>query len=90
MTHHPSCGRCPGCLYRNARRDARAFPMFVVYDHPLDHPEHVVMRMWLTDRPTLAAWTYDELDEARQAVPRGLVRLPRAPEDDAKIVEVWL
>ena len=71
-------------------------PMWVVYDHPLDMPDRFVARRWLTlpnNRPTQEVLTADKLDDLRYAIQRampGAVRLDRSPDDDAKIMEVWL
>tara|TARA_R110002095_G_scaffold4257_1_gene11511 strand:- start:3724 stop:3987 length:264 start_codon:yes stop_codon:yes gene_type:complete len=35
-------------------------------------------------------WTGKSLDEVRQKIPEGLFCLPRFPEDDPNIIEVWL
>lgn len=32
----------------------------------------------------------DTLEEGREAIPLGLCRMPRHPEDDVAIVEVWI
>jgi hypothetical protein len=68
-------------------------PMFTVYDSPLDHPGKFVVRLFRTipvAQPTHFAEVFDTLEQARQFIPPGLVCLTRAPQDDAKIVEVWL
>lgn len=67
---------------------------WVIYAHPRDYPAHYVMRRWdvrgsvliATDEMALAG----SLEDIRKAVPPGLYRLPRFPEDDACIVEVWV
>lgn len=64
--------------------------MFVVYDHPLDYPGHFVVRRWSGDQPTENFAVARTIEEARAHVPMGLHRLPRQPDDDAAIVEVWL
>lgn len=71
--------------------DALAF--FVIFDRPLDFPQHFVVRRQFATRgcvvndvvPRLAA----SLEEARQLVPPGLYRQPRQDGDDAFIVETW-
>jgi hypothetical protein len=69
--------------------------IFTVYHNPLDYPGKFVVRRSVvsagrvvTDRDPLAVvWS---LEQARAAIPRGLTRLPRMPEDEIQIVEVWL
>lgn len=79
-----------------------AFPklgvhLFVVYDHPIDHPNHVVIREqficphghWhVSEHANL----YISLEAAREFIhscPMRLVRIPRHRLDDPKIVETW-
>lgn len=67
--------------------------MFVIYDHPKDHPDCYVVRRWAyaprfvaTNEAKLAT----TLERAREHVPRGHCRVPRSPGDDPVIVESWL
>lgn len=71
--------------------------MWTVYYSPADYPGEWVVRPWRIDsrrdapepgRAILAL----SLDEARSVIPiqrHGLVRFPRADDDDAAIVETW-
>ena len=80
-----------GFAYRRVRRVyEHALPIFVVFDRPLDRPDKIVVRLFLNDRPTNLAWFFATVDEARGAMPLGLTTIPRAAQDDAKIVECWL
>lgn len=67
---------------------------WTIYDHPLDHPEHFVAREWRIGpgvaEPTDVIVLCDTLEEARDAVPPGLVCLQRHPMDDPVIIETWL
>lgn len=67
-------------------------PIWVIYDHPRDDPEHFVVRRWygLVKEETAAA--FSTLPEAREhiALEGGSVRLSRAEEDDPVILETWL
>jgi hypothetical protein len=68
-------------------------PMWVVYDHPRDYPYHYVARMHLTlpgPKPTDHIILAKDLDALRDDLPPGLTRLARQPDDDPKIIEVWL
>jgi hypothetical protein len=72
-----------------------ALSIWVVYDHPTDWPDWFVARRHVAYGPE-AGPTADmildrDLDHLRQDMEqRGLFRLHRFPEDDAKIVETWL
>lgn len=69
--------------------------MWTIYDHPADHPDAFVARLWEVDGSgfkagSIVIWSAD-LEEMRAAMrSRGLTVLPRNPEDDAVIVETWL
>jgi hypothetical protein len=65
------------------------FRFYVVFDHPIDHPNHFVVRIFLDDKPTTSFELATTLNEARAKMPKGLYCLPRDPQDDPKIVESW-
>lgn len=65
-------------------------PMFVLYDHPKDFPDKIVVRVWDMDRPTNIAWLADTLEEARAAMPVHFTRMPRAKTDDDVIIETYV
>lgn len=78
-------------------RSRRGVRMWTVFDHPLDFPEHWVVRPGraLPDRyvPAPRAWPFDTLDEAREflaSLPDGLTRIQGRDPHDAKIREVWM
>ena len=65
--------------------------MWVIYDHPADHPDCFVARLWEGDRPTSQKQFAKNLDELRAAMrSRGRTCLPRHKSDDPVIVESWL
>jgi len=69
--------------------------MWTVYDHPRDFPTEYVARMFEVDaagaRPTAMVLASISLDLLRdELAARGLTPLTRSPDDDPKIVEVWL
>lgn len=67
--------------------------MYVIYDHPLDHPDKFVTRKFLVNdqpRPTKEFLLHDTLANARLALPRGLWKFPRDANDEPQIVESWL
>jgi len=70
--------------------------LWVVYDHPADYPDDVVVRRWQVGREEAPVRTsvvecYPDLEAARDALEqRGLVCVPRSAPDDPVIVESWL
>ncbi|MHB9044371.1 MAG: hypothetical protein ACYC35_00375 [Pirellulales bacterium] len=69
--------------------------LYVVYHNPLDFPGKYVIRRQTAGRGviTIAAEPLAiglGINQVRAALPAGLVRLERAPEDDPCIVEVWI
>jgi hypothetical protein len=69
--------------------------MWVIYNHPKDHPDSYVARRWEVGAAGQVA-THDLLECDRLEGLRyvlqgyGLTCLTRSPGDDAKIVETWL
>lgn len=69
--------------------------MWTVYDHPADFPDCFVARRWrvTADGPQAMSQviTSGDLDLLRREMAgMGLTVLNRSPDDDPKIVEVWL
>lgn len=67
-------------------------PMWVVYDHPADYPDHFVVRLWYGLTREEAATPCGNLVEAREyiATQGGCVPFGRYDEDDPVILEFWL
>lgn len=68
-------------------------PMWVVYDSPSDYPGYWVARLHLSlpqPQATDCVLTALTLDTLHWLLPAGLTRLPRQPDDDPAIFEVWL
>lgn len=66
--------------------------IWVIYDHPSDDPTHYVVRPWTVEGEVIASFaarSFDTLEEARAALPSGLVLSPMH-EPDPAIAEVWL
>jgi hypothetical protein len=65
-----------------------------VYERPADHPEGCAVQKILVEADGLlpAEWQFFRtLHEARAALARrGLIRVPRAQEDDPALLECWL
>lgn len=71
--------------------DHYTFSLWTVYDHPRDYPNQFVARRFDVDQPTSDVFVADDLETLREILAaEGLTRLARDPDDDAKIVEVWL
>ncbi len=69
--------------------------VWVVYDHPRDFPDHIVVRRQFAMRngevmTAAVGGLYDDIDAAREDLPYGLCCLPRYPDDDPVIVETWI
>ena len=68
--------------------------LWTVYDHPPDHPDHCAVRKILVEDDGLSPsdWSlFSSVEEARLALARrGLIRVPRAEQDDPALVETWL
>jgi len=74
--------------------DRHLAPMWVIYDHPRDHPRDFVARRWVSlpsprfTHDVRVAPTLDELRDLIQV--EYMHRLERSPLDEPQIVEVWL
>jgi hypothetical protein len=68
--------------------------IWTVYEWPDDYPDGYVARLFLVGKdrngPTTQAFYGPTLQSVRDQLPPGLARLPREPNDEAQIVEVWL
>lgn len=64
--------------------------LWTIYDKPDDFPGGFVARKWLLDQPTSELLQNQTLEGIRAMLPHGLMCLPRAPEDDPRIVETWI
>jgi hypothetical protein len=68
--------------------------IWTVYDHPRDYPDSFVARRSEVTggvvRLTTDMFVADTLGELRALLPPGLHCLPRYPDDQPHIVEVWL
>jgi len=64
--------------------------IWTVYDSPIDLPGRFVARKWVLEKPTNELRQDQTLEGLRNKLPPGLTRLPRATQDDPKIVETWI
>ncbi len=68
--------------------------IYVMYDHPRDYPNEVVVRRWTVAGAAAVAGPIvargPTIASVRAQLPRPLYRLDSFAEDDPKIAEVWL
>lgn len=69
-------------------------PMWVLYDHPNDAPDHFVARLWHSlplPEPTAIAVRDPDVEVIRAAFQElGFHKLDRSPDDEPHIMESWL
>ena len=75
--------------YEKSAKQAR-IPLICIYDHPTDYPDKFIARLWDCSAPTNIIATADTLEELRAKIPDCMVKLDRHPQDDPRIVEVWI
>lgn len=67
---------------------------YTIYFSPDDKPGAFVVRRFLlangASTPTADVRVCGSLEEAREAVPGGLICFARSPEDQPSVVETWL
>jgi len=68
--------------------NSEVFVAWAIYDHPKDYPNHFVLRRWEWTTPDEDCQLFDTLEEARAAVPPGLVRF--VGDSNPVIVETWI
>jgi hypothetical protein len=82
--------------WKRTAADNAPMKCYTIYDHPLDFPDHFVVRAWLIvhgmsePQATEEHYLCDTLNEARERVPDGLVCFQRNDDDDPKVVETWV
>ena len=64
--------------------------LWVIYKDPLDAPDKYVVRCWVGQTPAKACFIDDTLEGVRAVIPKGLTNIGRFPNDDPKILEVWI
>jgi hypothetical protein len=69
--------------------------MYVIYERPLDYPDHYVVRRWAVFLGDLSPDAAPHavtltLEAARASIPHGMVALPRNADDEPQIVESWI
>jgi hypothetical protein len=73
--------------------DYMTLQMWTVYEHPLDHPDGYVARLFNVGRDGAVATDEvimgDTLQAVRSQIPQGLFCMVRSPDDEPQIVETW-
>lgn len=64
--------------------------LWTIYKHPKDYPDKFIARKFILDKPTDDIRIGNTLEEVRDMLPPGLIRLDRDFTDDIVIVETWL
>jgi hypothetical protein len=65
--------------------------MWTVYERPTDYPNEFVARRFLGEAPTAELERADTLEELQERLSeKGLTWMDRSPNDDPRIVGVWL
>jgi len=65
--------------------------MWIIFDHPLDFPDHFIAREFSLDKPTDHYRVENDLDTLRHYfIEAGLICFERDANDDPVIVETWL
>lgn len=71
-----------------------ALVIYTIYDHPSDYPDNFVVRRWSVVggnvKPDDSCILANSLEEARSGFNPGMTRIPRLPQDDQVIVELWI
>lgn len=83
-------------IYKFNKRKNYMFPLFVIYENPIDFPGKCVVRLWQINRKadipiaTRYCTVKDTLEECRNSIPPSFYRFGREASDDPKIVETWI
>lgn len=66
-------------------------PIIAIFKYPADYPEKYVARLWdICKKPTQYIVLEDNIDNLRQAIPPGMLKLMPTEQDDPVLVETWL
>jgi hypothetical protein len=69
---------------------AKFLEIYVIYDRPSDYPFCFVMRLFHNDKPTGLFKCANTLEEIRELVPIGKVRIERHDSDPPSVSEAWI
>lgn len=78
-------------MTRNPPNQQNMPPIWVIYNHPKDHPNYYVARRWDGMKATDDILKNKSLVKIRRDMEsRGLVKLMRNDDDDPCIIESWI
>ncbi|MBQ9698263.1 MAG: hypothetical protein IJV46_06970 [Acidaminococcaceae bacterium] len=66
------------------------FPMIVIFMDPIDYPGKFAARVFNLNKPTPYCAIRNSYKELIGTIPDGMIRIPRDPHDDPKIIETWV
>ena len=64
--------------------------IWTIYKHPKDFPRKFVARQFINEVPNRIPLIADTYEKLIRIIPPGMIRIPRDPDDDPKIVECWI
>ncbi|RQP58001.1 hypothetical protein DF159_20880 [Burkholderia ubonensis] len=69
------------------------FELWTIYERPRDYPHSFIARRWTIEGgaavPCEVAVVAPTLEDVRELLPPGLVRMERNDQDEPQIVETW-
>jgi len=65
-------------------------PIIVVYEKPLDFPQHFVARLFDTDKPTNCYTLADTIEDIRKTIPPYYTKIMPNEHDDPNIKEIYV
>lgn len=79
---------------RKPERSGQPHQVWTIYEKPKDFPGHYVLRVSLLRDgqvlPLPVCLLFFRLEDAREAIPNGLMNFGRSDGDDPSIKEVWI
>lgn len=65
-------------------------PIIVLYEKPIDYPEHYVARLFNVNKPTKVIVIKDSLQELRKTIPVHMLKINRSTLDESQIIESYI
>lgn len=64
--------------------------IWTIYKFPWDYPTKFVARQFINEIPNRIPLTASTYKRLIAIMPPGMIRIPRDPNDDPKIIECWI